>query len=93
MAAVPHIDTIHLGAHKELLFDVYPNPVGDQLQIRLPETGYYDIKITDLIGTVLYQGRFWDAASIDVSRLPQGAYLLLFRRLKDGEVTVKRFIR
>lgn len=92
-AAVLHADTIHIGSHQELLLEVYPNPVGDQLQIRLPDTGYYDVKITDLLGTVMYKGRFWGSSAIDVSQLPQGTYLLMFKRLKDGAVTVKRFIR
>ncbi|MBR3710978.1 MAG: N-acetylmuramoyl-L-alanine amidase [Bacteroidales bacterium] len=88
---IPHVDTLHIVTEKHL--EIYPNPVQDKLYIQLPETGYYDAEIVNQVGVKVFKGRFWKSTFIDVSYLPQGIYNMRFRRLKDGSMTVKRFIR
>ncbi len=87
----PHQYPIPITIEKSL--EIYPNPVQDKLHVRLPETGYYDVVIVSQIGVKVFKGRFWESTFIDVSQLPQGIYNMQFRRLKDGSLTVKRFIR
>lgn len=86
----PHVTILHIVTEKPL--EIYPNPVQDKLHIQLPETGYYDAEIVNQLGVKLFKGRFWESTIIDVSKLPQGVYNIRFRRLKDGTLTVKRFI-
>ena len=88
---VTHVDSIHIVIERPL--EIYPNPVQDKLYIRLPETGYYDAEIVNQMGVTMFKGRFWESTFIDVSQLPQGVYNMRFRRLKDGKVAIKRFIR
>ena len=86
-----HVDTIMV---KPMQCGVlYPNPVGDQLQLHFPEEGFYDVSIYSLTGMQLYKVRVLDKAVIDVSHLAQGTYVVRYKRVKDGRVTEERFIR
>lgn len=86
-----HIDPLPIVIGKRL--QIYPNPVKDKLYIQLPGTGYYDAEIVNQLGVRMFKGRFLESTYLDVTFLPQGIYNMRFRRLKDGEVTIKRFIR
>ena len=72
---------------------VFPNPVGDCLQLHFREKGFYDVSIYNLTGMTVYQGRVLDGARIDVSHLSQGTYVVRCRRVRDGQVVEERFIR
>lgn len=86
-----HIDTVMVSPPERCV--VYPNPVGDKLHLHFHETGYYDVEIYDLTGMRLYQGRVLNSAVIDVDYLARGSYFISARRVKDGKVTLERFIR
>ena len=77
----------------EPCFDIFPNPVGDQLTLLLNEEGSHDISITDVTGRIIFKQRLLHDTAIDVSGWPQGVYIVLDKRVKNGAVTIKRFIR
>ena len=91
VGVVTHVDTIII--KPEECYDIYPNPVRDQLQLRFPEQGFYDVEIFNLTGLRVYKGRVLDAALIDVRSLAKGSYFVRCKRVKDGTVTLGRFIR
>ena len=74
-------------------FEIYPNPVGDALTIRFDELGFHDISISDITGRIVYKCRLLKDVTIDVSQWPRGVYTISDRRVKNGEVSLKRFIR
>lgn len=85
------VDTIMIEPTQRYV--VYPNPVGDQLQLHFREKGFYDVEIFNPTGMRLYQGRFMDQGVIDVNHLAKGAYVVRIKRVKDGSVIEERFIR
>ena len=85
------VDTIMLEPTQRHV--VYPNPVGDQLQLHFWEEGFYDVEIFNLIGMRIYKGRMLDKGVVDVSHLAQGAYVVRIKRVKDGTVVEERFVR
>ena len=91
VGTVAHVDTLVVGPDKK--FGVFPNPVGDYLNIKFPEEGFYDVKIVDAMGRIMYKNRHWEDVGIDVSHLPQGVYVVHYKRVKDGRETIERFIR
>ena len=58
---------------------VFPNPVKDNVQIRLPESNTYEIRLFDLNGKELWTKQIEDAdqAQYNLSRLQTGVYLLI----------------
>ena len=86
-----HVDTIMVEPPQRGM--VFPNPVGDCLQLHFREKGFYDVSIYNLTGMTVYQGRVLDGARIDVSHLSQGTYVVRCRRVRDGQVVEERFIR
>ena len=91
VGTAPHVDTIPIGPKP--CFEIYPNPVGDVLTIRFKEEGFHDVRISDITGRIVYKCRLLEDATIDVSQWPGGVYTISDRRVKDGEVSLKRFIR
>lgn len=68
---------------------VYPNPVGDVLNISLIGFEAQSYQVSNMLGKVVLQGRYSDA--VDVSKLPAGVYMI---QLNIGEKTkVKRFVK
>ena len=86
-----HVDTIMVTP--EVCYDIFPNPVEGQLNIKLKQEGPHEITISDAIGRILFQGVLNEDATIDVSRWPKGVYSLADRHVGSGQVTLKRFIR
>lgn len=92
MAATPaHVDTIVV--KPEECFEIFPNPVGDELNLLFKEEGFHDVTITDVTGRVVYKHRFLEDAAIDVSGWSKGVYTVTDRLVRTCEVTIKRFIR
>ncbi|MCB0581169.1 MAG: T9SS type A sorting domain-containing protein, partial [Phaeodactylibacter sp.] len=71
---------------------VFPNPTNGQLELRFPGQQIGRIELFALAGkrALLVDQRFTDAASLDLSRLPNGLYLLKTRQ--DGGVIVRRIV-
>lgn len=86
-----HVDTIMVEPPQRGM--VYPNPVGDCLQLHFREKGFYDVTVYNLSGMLLYRERVLDKAMIDVSHLAQGTYVVRCRRVRDGQIVEERFIR
>jgi hypothetical protein len=56
---------------------IYPNPASNTLTISLPEKGSVNIEIRDLKGVLLKtENNLSEKASIDISSIPAGAYVL-----------------
>lgn len=91
VAQIAHVNTTPADPPESCV--LYPNPVGDQLHLHFPEKGFYDVEIFSPTGMRLYKGRVLDAAVIDVSHLDRGGYFVSVKRVKDGKVTLERFIR
>ncbi|MDI1354356.1 MAG: T9SS type A sorting domain-containing protein [bacterium] len=72
------------------LLGVYPNPVKDQLNLSLPNTGQeYGIKITNVLGSVIYQeASSKENITISIGNNPRGIYFLTVES-KTEKVTRK----
>lgn len=86
-----HVDTVVI--KPEPCYEIYPNPVGDELALLFPEDGFYDVAISDVTGRIVYTGRSLGTTSIDVSRWSKGVYTVAEKHVATGFVTIKRFIR
>lgn len=70
---------------------VYPNPVRQQANIKLPaEWQNCNFFIHNINGSLVYSGKVSDA-SFDLGRLPSGYYLIKVR--KNDDVLVNRFVK
>jgi hypothetical protein len=69
---------------------VYPNPVKTSLFIK-SELSVEKVEIYDLQGKQMVTGRIENGRSINVSRLPKGAYL--FKVYTDKGVAVNKFVK
>jgi len=69
--------------------DVYPNPVRDQLNISLPAGDNYTVKITNLLGSVVYTESInKEKVSINLANTPRGVYFVTVES-KTEKVTRK----
>ncbi|MFT5973167.1 MAG: hypothetical protein ACI9A8_001937 [Cryomorphaceae bacterium] len=57
-------------------FKIYPNPTSSNLKISVPSGFEGVFRILDLTGREVSAGRLGAAASIDISELPEGIYLV-----------------
>ena len=75
-----------------LEFNVYPNPVTDQVTIQQPFNGNVEIRVMDMGGRVLHSGNYTDnQIRLNMSDYPSGAYLLLLRH--DSELFSRKIIK
>jgi hypothetical protein len=59
-------------------FSVSPNPATDVITIALPSSGTADVRITDILGAVVYRGHASGTSfSVPVDGLPAGTYFLI----------------
>jgi PKD repeat protein len=69
--------------------DVYPNPVRDQLNLTLPTGDSYTVKITNLLGTVVYSENVnKEKVSINLANTARGVYFVTVES-KTEKVTRK----
>lgn len=69
--------------------DVYPNPVRDQLNITLPIGDNYSVKITNLLGSVVYsETTSKEKVSINLANVARGVYFVTVES-KTEKVTRK----
>lgn len=69
--------------------DVYPNPVRDQLNITLPAGDNYSVKITNLLGSVVYsETTSKEKVSINLANTARGVYFVTVES-KTEKVTRK----
>ena len=67
-----------------------PNPTQDNLTITFPETGTYQIQITDIQGKACYtQSFFGEKAQFSVDFLPAGLYLITLESKETGKIMGK----
>jgi len=76
---------------KEFEFEIYPNPVNDQLQLKIANSiQVQNIRIYSISGKVFMN--LSPSKSIDVSGLPSGMYLLEVESM-DGFKEFRRFVK
>jgi hypothetical protein len=69
--------------------DVYPNPVRDQLNITLPVGDNYSVKITNLLGSVVYsETTSKEKVNINLTNVARGVYFVTVES-KTEKVTRK----
>lgn len=61
---------------------VYPNPVADLLQVKVP-AGTYELRVLDLQGRVVLQSAIASEGSLDMQTLPAGVYVISVQNEKD----------
>jgi len=98
-------DTSHLYIHTGALnveepivlshFNMYPNPVVDELNINLSAKGAHNVRVAimDVLGKTVVDGIYQinesSAISIDCSHLNSGSYIILFSE-ENSNATIKR---
>ncbi len=64
---------------------IYPNPVKDQLTIITNDNEKYEVILTNITGTILYQGNISEnSITIPVSDKPEGTYFVILKNMKNG---------
>ena len=70
---------------------VYPNPASDKLCINLSKKAEYKARFLNIAGqTILNLETFSDNATIDLSKVPAGLYIVEVIELKTGERVSKK---
>ncbi len=73
---------------------VYPNPVGDELSVSLPNSvSACKIVITNSLGQLVYSGEIPPSqgfVKVNTSLMPEGVYLLRIRH--EGQLVLKKFV-
>jgi len=59
-----------------LLLEIFPNPTSDKFTITCPKEPLMQLCVYDMIGKEILRKEIGSAATIDVSALPQGVYLI-----------------
>ncbi len=76
-------------------FHVYPNPVsGEIINVVLGNGNYHKLQVIDSFGKIISSASIYkqqDTATVDVSGLSKGIYLL--RAIGDGKSIAKKFVR
>jgi len=73
------------------LISVYPNPVNDQLSIKINKiSSSQTIQITNYQGQVVYDNKYFQDSYIDTKHLNSGLYFLRYSDTKS--FTVKKFV-
>lgn len=73
------------------LISVYPNPVNDQLSIKINQiSSSQTIQITNYQGQVVYDNKYFQDSYIDTKHLNSGLYFLRYSDTKS--FTVKKFV-
>ena len=70
--------------------NIYPNPSKDYIYIDLPEEKIKSVCLYNVLGVLLKEQKS-NAASVDISSLPQGMYLLSIET--DENVIIKKFVK
>ena len=91
VAAPTHVDTIMMKPDE--CFEIFPNPVGDELTLLFREEGFHDVTITDVTGRVVFNKRLLGNTTIDVSHWSNGVYTVSDKLVRSGAEHIKRFIR
>ena len=78
--------TTQLKTEKLVGVSVFPNPATDYLQINLPSTGQYDIKLLDASGKVVfnYHSANQTVVHLNVTQFTSGIYWLTVGNIKNG---------
>jgi hypothetical protein len=78
--------------YAKLDFNVYPNPANNKIAIQVPESGNYEISISDLGGRILAKHSFHGIGKeLDISHLQNGLYHISIQS-KDKEAAGAQLI-
>ena len=79
--------------NQKIKFDVYPNPVNDQLQIATESSETFVYTISSIAGVEISNGTFNEKVSINLSEISQGLYLLKVTNTKGDLIKVEKLIK
>jgi hypothetical protein len=74
-------------------YNVYPNPVHDQLHLTAKNYGTYSYEFRNLFGTTLESGIFNESATIDVSNYNPGIYFVVITTAHSSPYVVKIIVQ
>ncbi len=72
---------------------VYPNPTSDFLNVYNPFFNEMDVKITDLTGKLLFEGKGDNNSTIDVSNYQHGVYIIELNDSINNTKNICKFIK
>ena len=74
-------------------FAIYPNPAKNRVNVLLEKQGRYELRISNMLGTVISIVRFEDLqASINLSGMNNGVYLVSLLNLENGKTFVRKLL-
>jgi len=79
-----------------LNFKIFPNPTITSLTIEHYFQSYFEIKITNMLGQTLWQGKNYSQKTIltsEIEHLGNGIYWLEIQDLKTGKRAGKKFVK
>ncbi|MEL6132392.1 MAG: DUF1028 domain-containing protein, partial [Bacteroidota bacterium] len=77
--------------HIRPLFEIYPHPTGDKLQVKMRGEGRHQLVIQDLYGRVFVQADVTRQQRVDVASLPSGIYMVTIEG--KGEMLTCKWIK
>jgi hypothetical protein len=77
----------------DVQFKVYPNPTSQLLCVSHPELNSFAIQITDLNGKQIYLGTIGKDHPLDVSKYPQGMYLVTVENKEVNKKNTYKIIK
>ena len=82
-----------LKENDETVFNIYPNPVANNLSIELNNSEEsYTFQISDILGNMLVTDKIVSASTIDLSSLASGIYFIKIIS-KDNKMSIKKFLK
>jgi hypothetical protein len=70
---------------------IYPNPASNKLYVTTTNPAVSDLKVYDMLGNVLKEAAFTTEATIDISSLTNGLYIMQFSGRDGKPVSSSRF--
>jgi hypothetical protein len=83
--------TVSTEDFENVAFNVFPNPVNDQLQIIIDDNIVYNVEIIDITGKQVYNGQVQNNSIVDMSNLDSGNYLV--RLVNENNQKVVRVVK
>lgn len=73
-------------------FEVFPNPVSGNINLQFPD-GSYEIIIRNSVGQEMLRKSTKHEASLDISYLPKGIYLLTIKEMSTNQIFIKKILK
>lgn len=74
------------------IIKIYPVPAKGTVHIDLVDGGYYDLRMSNAVGQVVWTGTIEQSTTIDVSHFASGVYHLSFISKSTGKTAVRKVV-